>query len=237
MMKNKRKSKILKLAKGFRNARSTKYKQAKQGVIRAGQHAFAHRRKKKRVMRKHWQIKISYAVKNLTGLSYSKFIDQLTKKDIAVDRKIMADMITNDMTAFARFVSGCGIDVDGSKVVETKQEVEKIEKEEKAAEKKEALAKEDKKETPAKKATSGDADDLTKIEGIGPVIAKALNAGGIMTFADLAAAKDEDTQAMITDVRGNHDATTWNEQAELARDGKWDELKALKDALDGGKEK
>ena len=52
VMKNKRRSKILKLAKGYRNARSTKFKQAKQAVIRAGQHAFAHRRKKKRVFRK-----------------------------------------------------------------------------------------------------------------------------------------------------------------------------------------
>jgi len=104
MMKNKRKSKILKLAKGFRNARSTKYKQAKQGVIRAGQHAFAHRRKKKREMRKTWQVKISYAVKDMTGLSYSKFIDVLTKKDVQVDRKIMADMIENDAAAFKRFL-------------------------------------------------------------------------------------------------------------------------------------
>lgn len=110
MMKNKRKSKILKLAKGFRNARSTKYKQAKQGVIRAGQHAFAHRRKKKREMRKQWQIKISYAVKDMTGLSYSKFIDVLTKKDVQVDRKIMADMVENDAAAFKRFLESV---VDG----------------------------------------------------------------------------------------------------------------------------
>jgi len=52
VLKNKRKSKILKLAKGFRGARSTKFKQAKQAIIRAGQHAFAHRRKKKREFRK-----------------------------------------------------------------------------------------------------------------------------------------------------------------------------------------
>ncbi|MFW0871197.1 MAG: 50S ribosomal protein L20 [Patescibacteria group bacterium] len=105
VMKNKRKSKILRLAKGFRNARSTKYKQAKQGVIRAGQHAFAHRRKKKRVMRKDWQMRINYAVRNLAGISYSSFMDKVHKKGITVDRKIMADMLQNDMSAFARFVS------------------------------------------------------------------------------------------------------------------------------------
>lgn len=126
VMKNKRKSKILGLAKGFRNARSTKYKQAKQAVIRAGQHAFAHRRKKKRVMRKLWQIKISYAVKNLTGLSYSKFIDHLTKANIAVDRKIMSEMIESDMNGFARFIKASGLDVDTNKVSETQTGVKDI---------------------------------------------------------------------------------------------------------------
>ena len=118
LMKNKRRSKILKLAKGFRNARSTKYKQAKQGVIRAGQHAFAHRRAKKRVMRQAWQVKINYAVRDLAGLSYSSFMDQVHKAGIAVDRKIMAEMIEHDREAFARLVSF----VTGTKVPSKKEE-------------------------------------------------------------------------------------------------------------------
>lgn len=81
-----------------------------------------------------------------------------------------------------------------------------------------------------------EADDLTQIEGIGPKIAEVLVAGGITTFAQLADAKDEDVQAMIADVPGNHQAGTWNEQAALARDGKWDELKELQDKLIGGVE-
>ncbi|MCD5390048.1 MAG: helix-hairpin-helix domain-containing protein [Candidatus Pacebacteria bacterium] len=85
--------------------------------------------------------------------------------------------------------------------------------------------------------TKTETDDLTKIEGIGPVIAKTLAENGITTFAALADAKDEATQEMIKDVKGNHQAGTWNEQAALARDGKWDELKTLQDALDGGIEK
>jgi len=230
MMKNKRRSKILQLAKGFRNARSTKYKQAKQAVIRAGQHAFAHRRRKKRVMRKLWQIKISYAVKNLTGLSYSRFIDHLTKANVSVDRKIMSNMIETDMEAFARFVAATGLTVDGSKVIETKAAVKEMKEEKKVVEEK--PAKESK-----KAAVSSDADDLTKIEGIGPKIASVLAENGITTFAALADAKDEDTQEMIKDVRGNHNAGSWNEQAELARDGKWDELQTMQDALDGGVEK
>ena len=124
MMKNKRKSKILKLAKGFRNARSTKYKQAKQGVIRAGQHAFAHRRAKKRVVRKHWQVKINYAVRDLAGLPYSKFMDLVHKAGIEVDRKIMAEMVETDMEAFARFVSTVtGSPVDTAKVAQAQASV------------------------------------------------------------------------------------------------------------------
>ncbi len=84
--------------------------------------------------------------------------------------------------------------------------------------------------------SGGSVDDLTKIEGIGPVIAKTLIEGGIATFAQLADAKDEDVQAMIADVKGNHRADTWNEQSALARDGKWDDLKKWQDELDGGKE-
>jgi ribosomal protein L19 len=80
-------------------------------------------------------------------------------------------------------------------------------------------------------------DDLTKIEGIGPKIAEALNENAITTFAKLAEAKDEDTQKMIKDIKGNHQADTWNEQAALARDSKWDELKKLQDKLDGGVDK
>lgn len=83
------------------------------------------------------------------------------------------------------------------------------------------------------------ADDLTKIEGVGPKIAELLNNAGITTFAQLADAKDEDVQQVLVDAgpRFNvHDATTWNEQAALARDGKWDELAELQDRLKGGKE-
>ncbi|MVM29444.1 50S ribosomal protein L17 [Spirosoma sp. HMF4905] len=82
-------------------------------------------------------------------------------------------------------------------------------------------------------------DDLTKIEGIGPKIAELLNNAGITTFAQLADAQDEAVQQVLVDAgpRFNvHDATTWNEQAALARDGKWDELNELQDRLKGGKE-
>ena len=82
-------------------------------------------------------------------------------------------------------------------------------------------------------------DDLTVVEGIGPKIAELLNAAGITTFAQLADAADETTQAILTEAGSRyniHDAATWNEQAALLRDGKMDEFKALADRLKGGKE-
>ena len=88
----------------------------------------------------------------------------------------------------------------------------------------------------AKKA-SGKADDLKKIEGIGPKIAETLVEAGIATYEDLAKAKPAKISEIIEGVRGNHVPDTWPQQAQLAADGKWDELKELQDKLDGGVEK
>ncbi len=82
------------------------------------------------------------------------------------------------------------------------------------------------------------ADDLKKIEGVGPKIAGLLNDAGIVTFANLADAKVEKIKEILAEAGSRysmHDPTTWPEQAKLAADGKWDELKTLQDQLDGGK--
>ena len=93
-----------------------------------------------------------------------------------------------------------------------------------------------KKEAPKAAApTKAAKDDLKKIEGIGPKIAETLAAAGIATFADLAKAKPAAISEIIAGVRGNHVPDTWPQQAKLAADGKWDELKELQDKLDGGK--
>ena len=95
-----------------------------------------------------------------------------------------------------------------------------------------------KKEAPAKAAApkkAAKADDLKKIEGIGPKIAETLTAAGIATFADLAKSTPAAISEIIAGVRGNHVTDTWPEQAQLAADGKWDELKTWQDELDGGK--
>jgi len=88
-----------------------------------------------------------------------------------------------------------------------------------------------------KKKAAAKGDDLKKIEGIGPKISETLNANGIVTFADLAKADPKQIAEFIADVRGNHVPDTWPAQAQLAADGKWDELKEWQDKLDGGVEK
>jgi predicted flap endonuclease-1-like 5' DNA nuclease len=80
------------------------------------------------------------------------------------------------------------------------------------------------------------ADDLKRIEGIGPKIASILNEGGISTFAALAAADTGRLQELL-DAADIHIATpdTWPEQAGLAAAGRWEELEALQDSLKGGR--
>lgn len=82
-------------------------------------------------------------------------------------------------------------------------------------------------------------DDLKVIEGIGPKIAEVLNAAGIHTFAQLAATPAEKVKEMLDASEGNFNAAdpgTWAQQAQLAADGKMDELTALQDKLKAGKE-
>lgn len=83
------------------------------------------------------------------------------------------------------------------------------------------------------------ADDLAKVEGIGPKAAEALIAAGISSFADLAAKTPEEIKAVLDASDGNFNALvpdTWPQQAALAAEGKWDELSALQEELKGGKE-
>lgn len=100
---NKRRKNVLKLAKGYRFGRSKKFKQAKEAILHAGNHAFTHRKDKKGNFRRLWTIKINAAVRAF-DLSYSRFIDMLKKKDIALDRKILADIAENNPETFERIV-------------------------------------------------------------------------------------------------------------------------------------
>jgi large subunit ribosomal protein L21 len=88
----------------------------------------------------------------------------------------------------------------------------------------------------AKPEKTVEADDLTKIEGIGPKVSKTLIAAGISTFEALSNATVEDIQKTLTDAGLRMmDATTWPQQAKLAAQGDWDGLKKLQDDLSGGR--
>lgn len=97
----KRRRSVLKQTKGFRHGRSTKERQAKDALLHAGAYAFAHRRDKKSHNRKLWNIKINAGAREL-GMSYSKLIDGLKKKNILLDRKILADLAENNPKTFTQ---------------------------------------------------------------------------------------------------------------------------------------
>lgn len=95
-----RHKKILKQAKGYYGARSRVYRVAKQAVIKAGQYAYRDRKQKKRQFRALWIVRINAAAR-LCGMSYSRFINGLNNANVAVDRKVLADLAVRDMDAFA----------------------------------------------------------------------------------------------------------------------------------------
>ena len=107
---------------------------------------------------------------------------------------MLALLAREDIASFDRVVSTVtGTDIKREAAPEMPKEEVKTEAPKKAEEKSE---------------TKSEKDDLKKIEGIGPKIESVLNEAGIMTFADLAASKDEDTQEIIKEVKGNHQAGT-----------------------------
>ncbi len=98
-----RHKKILKLAKGYRGARSRVLRVAKQAVTRAGQYAYRDRKQKKRDFRSLWIVRINAASRE-HGLAYRHFIAGLAKANIAINRKVLADLAMNDAKTFAQLV-------------------------------------------------------------------------------------------------------------------------------------
>ena len=94
-----RHKKVLKKAKGYYGARSKLFKTAKQAVIKAGQYAYRDRRQRKRQFRALWITRINAAAR-LHGLSYSLLINGMNLAQMAVDRKILADIAVHDPEAF-----------------------------------------------------------------------------------------------------------------------------------------
>ena len=100
MNARKKHNRVLKLAKGYRGARSKQYRVAKQSVMRALTSAYAGRKQKKRQFRQLWIARINPAAR-INGLSYSKFMYGLKLAGVEMNRKILADMAVNDAEGFA----------------------------------------------------------------------------------------------------------------------------------------
>ena len=93
-------NKVLKLAKGYRGARSKQYRVAKQSVMRALTSSYAGRKERKRQMRQLWIARINAAAR-LNGLSYSKFMFALKQAGVDMNKKMLAEMAVNDAAGFA----------------------------------------------------------------------------------------------------------------------------------------
>ena len=100
---HRRHKKILKLAKGYRGARSKQFKKANEVVMKALFYARRDRRAKKGEFRKLWIARINAAAR-INGISYSQLINGLKKAGIEVNRKMLADLAVNDSAAFAQLV-------------------------------------------------------------------------------------------------------------------------------------
>lgn len=97
----KKHNRVLKLAKGYRGARSKQYRVAKQSVMRALTSSYSGRKQKKRQFRQLWIARINAAAR-MNGLSYSRFMYGLKQANVELNRKVLADMAVNDAAGFSQ---------------------------------------------------------------------------------------------------------------------------------------
>ena len=103
LMTRKRRKKTLKLAKGYFGAKSKHFKMAKQAVMRSGNYAYIGRKQRKRDFRRLWITRISAACR-MNDISYSVFMNGLKKANIALNRKMLAEIAVSDEAAFKALV-------------------------------------------------------------------------------------------------------------------------------------
>ena len=178
-----RHKKVLKQAKGYFGSKHRLYKTAKEQLMHSGQYAFRDRKQKKRDFRKMWIARINAACRN-NDISYSRFIEGLTKAGVEVNRKMLSEIAINDPKAFTELVkvakdgkagkiAKAEVKVESVKVVKATAKAEKVEKEVKEEKKpaakkttttKKETVKEEKveKKAPAKKATATKATTAKK---------------------------------------------------------------------------
>lgn len=104
VLKTKTRRNVLKMTKGFRLNRRNKEAAAIEAIMHAGANAFAHRRDKKGDFRRLWNVRIN-AILRENGSTYSKFIDKLTKKGVAINRKMLASIAQENPETFKRLMA------------------------------------------------------------------------------------------------------------------------------------
>ena len=107
IVRHRRHKKIRALAKGYRGMRRSTFVKANEAVIRAGTNAYVSRKLKKRDFRGLWITRISAALK-MKGMRYSVFIDQLTKKKVALNRKTLSELAIHHPEVFGKVVEMVG---------------------------------------------------------------------------------------------------------------------------------
>jgi len=108
IVRHRRHQKIRKLAKGYRGMRSSTFVLAQQAVMKAGQHAYKDRRRKKREFRSLWIVRLNAACRE-RGLKYSTVIGLLLKKKITIDRKVLSELAIHEPTAFDAVLKAAGV--------------------------------------------------------------------------------------------------------------------------------
>lgn len=103
LVTRRRHKKILKLARGYRGAKSKLFRVANQQVMKSLNYAYIHRRLRKRDFRKLWITRINAAARS-NGLSYNRFMNGLKKAGVGVNRKMLAELAVNDAPAFSKLV-------------------------------------------------------------------------------------------------------------------------------------
>ncbi len=100
----KKRRKVLGEAKGYFGQSHVSYRKAKEQILKADVHAYRDRKKRKRVFRRLWILRINAAARR-EGLSYNQFISGLRKAEISLDRKVLADLAVNDPPAFSQIAA------------------------------------------------------------------------------------------------------------------------------------
>lgn len=181
------------------------------------------------------------AIDGTPGKSKAKPVEATAEADAfkdaaGPDTRTMAEAV--EQTTMDSVAEPAKKETPAPPVEEAKEEAPAPVEEPKVEEKKEEAAIVAPTPTPAADAPTGEVDVYKKIEGIGPKIEEILHAAGLASFSDLAGAPIEKLKGILAEAGSRysmHSPDTWPQQAQLAADGKWDELKVLQDELDGGK--